>query len=136
MVYALEKAHSLIKPGGFVLDIMEIPEHRWIGYQYKDKVTKVDKLVSRLKFEDVYKGRAAITNVVNKGLFSIEEELEIESNIYTDSLEEMREYTTSKPAKGEETFERLAQIMDANNGEAMAAYIQEVRLLRLKAENY
>jgi hypothetical protein len=92
MVHALETVHSLIKPGGVLLDIHPGTEKAWVEAQVNGKEYFLDVLEETDDYIEYGQANEALTKAVKQGLFSVEEAGKFIFIIHAGTMEEMRAY--------------------------------------------
>jgi hypothetical protein len=90
MVHALEEIHRLLKPAGALIDIHPFAESLQVEIRRGGRVDHVGELSVRQWCMDFRSADEALTEVVGRGLFAVEEESEFDSPTYYASAEEMR----------------------------------------------
>jgi hypothetical protein len=92
MVYALETVHSLIKPGGLLIDIHPGLEKAWVEVRANGKDYFLDVVEETDDYVEYQQASDALAQVVDRRLFSFEEAGKFLFFIHAESMEEMREF--------------------------------------------
>jgi 2-polyprenyl-3-methyl-5-hydroxy-6-metoxy-1,4-benzoquinol methylase len=92
MVHALETIHTLIKPGGVLLDIHPRQDKAWVEAQVNGKEYFLDVLEETDDYIEYKQANEALAQVVENGQFAMEETGKFIFIIHADSMEEMRSF--------------------------------------------
>ena len=124
MVHALEEIHRLLKPTGILIDIHPVAESSPIEIHQGEKIEPVGDLSVRQWCSDYQHADEALTEIKQRGLFTVEREGMFNSLTYYDSVAEMRMDWKEAIDK----FARDAQSIDESmpHAEAMAARAEEL----------
>jgi 2-polyprenyl-3-methyl-5-hydroxy-6-metoxy-1,4-benzoquinol methylase len=95
MVHALETVHSLLKPGGVLVDIHLGTEKAGILAQVNGKEYFLDSVEETDDYIEYKQANEALAQVIERGLFTIEEAGQFTFLIHAATIEEMREYLTA-----------------------------------------
>jgi 2-polyprenyl-3-methyl-5-hydroxy-6-metoxy-1,4-benzoquinol methylase len=95
MVHALETVHSLLKPGGVLVDIHPGTEKAGILAQVNGKEYFLDSVEETDDYIEYKQANEALAQVIERGLFTIEEAGQFTFLIHAATIEEMREYLTA-----------------------------------------
>jgi hypothetical protein len=95
MVHALETVHSLIKPGGLLLDIHPGPDKAWVEVRVNGKDYFLDVVEETDNYIEYQQANEALAEIVKRGLFSVEETGKFIFIIHAGSMDEMREFLSS-----------------------------------------
>jgi hypothetical protein len=90
MVHALEEIHRLLKPTGALIDIHPVSESLPIEIHQSGKIDLVGDLSVRQWCVDFQQADNALREVVQSGLFAVEQEAVFDSLTYYTSAGEMR----------------------------------------------
>jgi hypothetical protein len=90
MVHALEEIHRLLKPAGVLIDIHPVAESLTVEIDQGGRADPVGELSVRQWCMDFQQADEALTEVVRRSLFAVEDEGEFDSPTYYASAEEMR----------------------------------------------
>jgi len=94
MVHALETVHSLIKPGGLLLDIHPGTEKAWLEANVNGKEYFLDTLEETDDYIEYKQAGDALAHVIRQGLFSVEENGKFSFIIHAGTIEELRGFLT------------------------------------------
>jgi len=89
MVHALEEIHRLLKPGGELIDIHPVSEPSPIEIHQNGNIDLVGKLEVRQWTIDFQQADIALTEIVKRGMFTVEQKAIYDSLTYYDSAAEM-----------------------------------------------
>jgi hypothetical protein len=92
MVHALETVHSLIKPGGLLIDIHPGLEKAWVEVRANGKDYFLDVVDETDDYVEYQQAGDALAQVVDRRLFSFEEAGKFLFIIHAGSMEELREF--------------------------------------------
>jgi hypothetical protein len=139
MVHALEETRRLLKIDGVMVNILPVPEGYIIEVHHDGKILFSERKRETCS-EDVLQAEAAIKQVLDRGLFVIDQEDEFEFRTYSSSVSEVRAYWEEQSAYEEEKdmlareeylYARVEEIL-AELGEGAEVVIHErVRIARL-----
>jgi hypothetical protein len=139
MVHALEETRRLLKIDGVMVNILPVPEGYIIEVHHDGKILFSERKRETCS-EDVLQAEAAIKQVLDRGLFVIDQEDEFEFRTYGSSVSEVRAYWEEQSAYEEEKdmlareeylYARVEEIL-ADLGEGAEVVIHErVRIARL-----
>ncbi|NIM92935.1 MAG: hypothetical protein GTO18_04400 [Anaerolineales bacterium] len=143
MVHALEETRRLLKPGGVLVNILPVPEGYFIEVHHDGRI-----LFSERKREtcndDVLRAEAAIRQVLDRGLFAIDQKDEFDFLIYGSSVSELRAYweeqnayevePNAKDALARENYlnAQAEEIIAELGGGAEVVIRERVRIARLR----
>ena len=131
MVHALKKVHSLLKRGGVMIDMQEIPYWRWLGVLSPDGLRLIKSHVGRLKFEHNRKAFRAMSQIIDDGLFALEDERTFDAFTHADSTDDLFEFYTAPP--DEETIQSLNELLEKGGEGAKVVVRQPTRMVLLRA---
>jgi hypothetical protein len=94
MVHALETVHALIKPGGSLLDIHPGIEKAWVEAQVNGKEYFLDVLEETDDYIEYKQANDALSQVIERGLFTVREAGKFTFIIHAETVEELREFLT------------------------------------------
>ena len=142
MVHALEEIQRLLKRNGVMVYILPIPEGYIIEVHHDGRILFAERKRETLS-EDVLRAEAAIKQVLDRGLFVIDQKDEFDFRTYGSSVSEVRAYWEEQnayeeepKAKGilareEDLYAQAAEIL-GELGEGAEVVIRErVRIARL-----
>lgn len=89
MVYALEKIHRLLKPNGFLIDIHPVSEHASVEIHRNGKFELVGHLEVHQWCVDFEQADNALTEIVQREMFTVEQKGTFDTLTYYDSAAEM-----------------------------------------------
>ncbi|HET9907110.1 MAG TPA: hypothetical protein VFQ23_10730 [Anaerolineales bacterium] len=89
MVHALEEIHRLLKPGGFLIDIHPVAEHSSVEIHQNGKIDLVGQLEVSQWCVDFQEADKALDEIIQRGIFTIEQKGMFETLTYYDSATEM-----------------------------------------------
>ncbi|MCI0553974.1 MAG: hypothetical protein L0287_23750 [Anaerolineae bacterium] len=89
MVHALEEIHRLLKPNGFLIDIHPVAEHSSVEIHQNGKIDLVSQLEVSQWCVDFQEADNALTEIVQHGMFTVEEKGMFDTLTYYDSPKEM-----------------------------------------------
>jgi hypothetical protein len=92
MVHALETVHSLIKPGGMLLDIHPGTNKAWVEANVNGKEYFLDTLEETDDYIEYKQAGDALAQVISQGLFSVDEKGRFPFIIHAGTMEELREF--------------------------------------------
>lgn len=122
MVHALEIIHRLLKPSGFLIDIHPVAEHSSIEIHQNAKIDLVGQLEVRQWCIDFREADFALTEIVQRGIFAIEQKGMFDTLTYYDSATEM----------GTDLKESIHKFV--REGEPIVEEVSQVETLALQAE--
>ena len=96
MVHALQQTHSILHPRGLLVNLVDLPVPSLLEVRSPGSLVRLGWL---LDINDCFEERAslnALAQVVNQGLFDLEDERDFERNIHIDSLAEFRTWLAEK----------------------------------------
>ena len=143
MVHALEETRRLLKPSGVMINILPIPEGYFIEVHHDGRILFSERKRETLS-EDVLRAEAAITQVLDRGLFVLEQKDEFDLRTYGSSVAEVRAYWEEQNAYEEEPKEedilareeylyaQVEQILDELGEGAEVAIRDRARIARLR----
>jgi hypothetical protein len=94
MVHALETVHTLIKPGGFLLDIHPGLDKAWVEAKVNGKEYYLDVLEETDDYIEYGQANNALVQAVKQGLFTMDEAGKFEFVIHAGTMKEMRQFLT------------------------------------------
>jgi hypothetical protein len=124
MVHALEEIHRLLKPRGYLLDIHPVAEHSSIEIHRNGKFDLVGHLEVHQWCVDFEEADNALIEIVQRGIFTIEQKGIFDALTYYDSAAEMgtalKESIHKFVREGEPIDEEVSQV------ETLARQAEEV----------
>lgn len=89
MVHALEEIHRLLKPGSFLIDIHPVAEHSSVEIHQNGKIDLAGHLKVHQWCIDFEQADEALTEIVQRGMFIVEQKGMFDTLTHYDSAEEM-----------------------------------------------
>jgi len=142
MVHALEETRRLLKLDGVMVNILPVPEGYFIEVHHDGRILFAERKRETLS-EDVLRAEAAIKQVLDRGLFVIDQKDEFEFRTYGSSVSEVRAYWEEQNAYEEEPkakgilareeylYAQVEEILDELGEGAEGAIRERVRIARL-----
>ena len=142
MVHALEESQRLLKRDGVLVNILPVPEGYIIEVHHEGRILFAEHKRETLS-EDVLRAEAAIKEVIDRGLFVIDQKVEFDFRTYGSSVSEIRAYWEEQNAYEEESkakdvlareeylYAQAEQILDELGEGAEIAIYERVRIARL-----
>lgn len=90
MVHALQQTHNLIRSGGWLVNVHDLPVPHLIELQSNDTAHKVGWILDKGGFESTRASLDALAQVVSDGLFFLEDERSFFYKIYAGDLAELQ----------------------------------------------
>ena len=94
MVHALETVHSLIKPGGLLLDIHPGTKKARVEARVNGKEYFLDTLEETDDYIEYKQAGDALAQAIRQGIFSVEENGKFQFITHAETIEELREFLT------------------------------------------
>ena len=142
MVHALEETRRLLKPDGVMVNILPVPEGYFIEVHHDGRILFAERKRETLS-EDVLRAEAAIKQVLDRGLFVIDQKDEFDFRTYGSSVSEVRAYWEEQNAyekepkaedmlaREETLYAQVEEILDELGEGAEVAIHERVRIARL-----
>jgi hypothetical protein len=142
MVHALEETRRLLKLDGVLVNILPVPEGYFIEVHHDGRILFAERKRETLS-EDVLRAEAAIKQVLDRGLFVIDQKDEFDFRTYGSSVSEVRAYWEEQNAYEEEPkaedivareeflYAQVEEILDELGEGAEVAIRDRVRIARL-----
>jgi len=146
MVHALEETQRLLKLGGVMINILPVPEGYFIEVHHNGRILFTERKRETLS-EDILRAEAAIKQVLDRGLFVIDQKNEFEFRTYGASVPEVRKYWEEQNAYEEEPkakdilaredylYTQAEEILDELGEGAEVEFRERVRIARLSPVN-
>ena len=143
MVHALEEIRRLLRPDGVLVNILPVPEGYFIEVHHDGRILFAERKRETLS-EDVLRAEAAVKQVLDRGVFVIDQEDEFGFRTYGSSVSEVLAYWEEQGAyeerpKAEDVLAReehlYAQVEEIMNGLGEGAEVvfrERVRIARLR----
>jgi hypothetical protein len=150
MVHALEETRRLLKRNGVLVNILpvpegyfiEVPEGYFIEVHHDGRILFAERKPETFS-EDVLRAEAALQQVLDRGLFVIDQKDEFEFRTYGSSVSEVRAYWEEQNAYEEEPkakdvlareeylYAQAEEMLDELGEGAEVAIHERVRIARL-----
>ncbi len=101
MVHALEETRRLLKPDGVMINILPVPEGYFIKVHHDGRILFAERKRETFS-EDVLRAEAAIKQVLDRGLYVIDQKDEFDFRTYGSSVPEVRAYWEEQNAYEQE----------------------------------
>jgi len=138
MVHALQLTHGILQPNGLLINIHELPAPNLIEVHTPESVHKVGWLLDNEDFENERYAFSGLAQVVEDGLFTLEDERNFTYNIYIDTLKEMQEWLAewwTSATLPDRTLQWLEELMRNGSQPARIVIKEQARMTKLKANN-
>jgi hypothetical protein len=131
MVHALETIHSLIKPGGVLLDIHPGLDKAWVEVRVNGKDYFLDVVQETDDYIEYQQANEALLQASKRGWFEVDEAGKFLFIIHSGSMEEMREYLVDnwKDAVLNESLEGKAREYYSKAADSFEILIREEVLI-------
>jgi hypothetical protein len=142
MVHALEETRRLLKPSGVMINILPVPEGYFIEVHHDGRILFSERKRETLS-ADVLRAEAAIKQVLDRGLFVLDQKDEFDFRTYGSSVAEVRAYWEEQNAYEEEPkaedilareeylYAQVEEILDELGEGAEVAIRDRARIARL-----
>ena len=142
MVHALEETRRLLKLNGVMVNILPVPEGYFIEVHHDARILFAERK-RETSCEDVLRAEGAIKQVLDRGLFVIDQKDEFEFRTYGSSVSEVRAYWEEQNAYEEEPkakdilareeylYAQVEEILDELGEGAEVVIRERVRIARL-----
>lgn len=136
MVHALEQTHHLLKPGGWLINVNDLPVLHAVEVHTPKSLYRVGWLLDR---EDFYSTRSAfnaLAKVVADEQFVFEDEQDFAYNIYVDGLIELQEWLSewwSSALIQEKILRRLETLIQEGGQGSKIVMALRARMTKLRA---
>ena len=114
MVHALEEIHHLLKPSGFLIDIHPVAEHSSVEIHQYGKIDLVGHLKVHQWCIDFQEADNALTEIIQRGIFTVEQKGNFDTLTYYESAAEMgtalKESIHKFVREGEPVDEEMSQV--------------------------
>ena len=142
MVHALEEIRRLLKLDGVLVNILPVPEGYFIEVHHDGRTLFAERKRETLS-EDVLRAEAAINQVLDRGLFVIDQKDEFDFRTCGSSVSEVRAYWEEQNAYEEEPkakdilareenlYAQVEEILDELGEGAEVVFRERVRIARL-----
>lgn len=136
MVHALQLTQKLLRPGGWLVNVHELPVPHLIEVTAPDAVHKVGWILDKDDFDTTRSSLRAVTQVVADGLFVLEDERNFIYNIYADDLTELQAFLAewwSSAVVAERTIDRIDSLVRDAALPTRITLCLQARMSKLKA---
>ena len=142
MVHALEETRRLLRPDGVMVNILPVPEGYFIEVHHYGRILFAERKRETCS-EDILRAETAIEQVLDRGLFVIDQEDEFDFRTYGSSVAEVRAYWEEQNAYEEEPkakdilareeylYAQVEEILDELGEGAEVVIRERVRIARL-----
>jgi len=142
MVHALEETRRLLKLSGALVNIVPAPEGYFIEVHHDGSILFAERKQETLS-EDVLQAEAAVKQVLDRGLFVIDQKDEFDFRTYGSSVSEVRAYWEEQNAYEEEPkakdivareeylYAQVEEVLDELGEGAEVVFRERVRIARL-----
>ena len=142
MVHALEEIRRLLKLDGVLVNILPVPEGYFVEVHHDGRILFAERKRETLS-EAVLRAEAAIKQVLDRGLFVIDQKDEFDFLTYGSSVSEIRAYWEEQNAYEEEPkakdtlarekylYAQVEEILDELGEGAEVVFRERVRIARL-----
>lgn len=142
MVHALEETRRMLKLNGVMVNILPVPEGYFIEVHHDGRILFAERKRETFS-EDVLQAEAAIKQVLDRGLFVIDQKDEFDFRTYGSSVSEVRAYWEEQNAYEEEPkakdilareeylYVQVEEILDELGEGAEVVIRERVRIARL-----
>jgi len=143
MVHALEEIRRLLKPDGCLIDIHPTREAKFIKVHRGNDILFAESDPSYCG-EDVKQAEEALTQVIQRGLFTMEHEGKFDLPVYGSSIAELQEFLAENEAYDDspmneevearmlELFTRVESVLKGAGAGSEVAYHERARITRLR----
>jgi hypothetical protein len=131
MVHALETVHSLIKPGGLLLDIHPGTNKAWVEAKVNGKEYILDTLEETDDYIEYKQAGDALAQAISQGIISVEENGKFPFIIHAATIEELRDFLTDswKDAVLNESVDAKAREYYTSSVESYEVLVREEILI-------
>lgn len=135
MVHALEKIHTLLRPGGILIDIHPTAERATVEVHLDGRIVHAGWLKEDDDLADIRQTDWALAEVARRGLFVIERTGNFIWHTYTDTVAELSEHfpTWSKTDRGRATIQQAGALLAGPGRNKEIVFRENVHILCLRA---
>ena len=136
MVHALQQVHKLLHPNGLLINVNDLPTPNVIEVQSPETTYKVGWLQDREDFRDTLAAFNALAQVVADGFFMLEDERDLDYNIYVDDVPELQEWLAewwSSAILPDRIIQRLEELIRDASPPARIVLRLRPRMTKLRA---
>ena len=142
MVHALEETRRLLKRDGVLVNILPVPEGYFIEAHHDGRILFAERKRETLS-KDVLRAEAAIKQVLDRGLFVMDQKDEFDFRTHGSSVPEVRAYWEEQNAYEDEPkaadvlareeylYDQVEKILDELGEGAEVVIHERVRIARL-----
>ncbi len=142
MVHALEETRRLLKPDGVMINILPVPEDYFVEVHHDGRILFAERKRETFS-EDVLRAEAAIKQILDRGLYVIDQKDEFDFRTYGSSVPEVRAYWEEQNAYEQEPkakdvlareeylYAQVEEILDELGEGAEVVIRERVRIARL-----
>jgi hypothetical protein len=135
MVHALHSVKKILKSGGYLLDVHDLPVPHLIEVEQGNCLVKVGWLLEKRDFIDERSGFNALVQVVDEGLFTLEDEQDFTFNIYIDRLDDFYKWLADfweSAFLPERTLHKIEELMAKGGRSARIVVKTPTRMTKLR----
>ncbi|HSF80055.1 MAG TPA: hypothetical protein VLA49_02410 [Anaerolineales bacterium] len=92
MVHALHQARNLLKPGGLLVNIHDLPIPHVLAVHSAGTTSRAGWLLDQVDFENERSALNALAQLVSEGSFLLEDEQDFVFDVYVDDLPELQKW--------------------------------------------
>lgn len=136
MVHALQLTHSLLRPGGLLINVHDLPVPHLIELTVSDSIHKAGWISDKDDYDTARASLNAIVQVAADGLFILEDERNFIYTIYADNLEELRAFLAEwweSALLPKRTVQRLEAFAAETSDPTRIAIRLQARMTKLRA---
>lgn len=136
MVHALQLAHKLLRPGGLLINVHDLPVPHLIELAATDAVHKAGWISDKDDYDATRASLNTIVQVAADGLFVLEDERNFIYTIYADNLDELRAFLAEwweSALLPERTVQRLDAFAAETSDPTRIAIRLQARMTKLRA---
>ena len=136
MVHALEQVHRMLRPGGLLVDVHDLPAPSIIGVHASGTVVISGWLTDKVDYEDERHALNSIARIVTEGYFLLEDERDFRYSVYADNLTELRAYLEEwweTAVLADQTAQKIEESLRQASGPAKIVIRVPTRMIRLRA---
>ena len=138
MVHALEKCHTLLKPGGCLVDIHALTNPPLFEIQSEDGLINAGPLLDSSNFERYRQAFEAIETVADSHLFSLDFKKSAGYQIHIDSYKSFQDWLADQwdtSYLSKKTEEMIKSAMSESGGAAEIIVSKNAQVTVLRAES-
>lgn len=136
MVHALQLTHKLLRPGGLLINVHDLPVPHLIELAASDVVHKAGWILDKDDFDTTRASLNALTQVVADGFFVLEDERNFIYKIYADNLEELQAFLAEwweSALLPDRTVQRLESLAADSTEPTRIVISLQARMTKLRA---